>query len=309
MDAHVVDVVQHQLQNPLLNARMMSATLALTFRMGYFIDFKWAAFDLKLVPKIIEAMRLTRDEADIQEKGLAALGTLCANCRGNKNDLVDLDGAAQVIDAMDAHQDVRTVQEAALCCLQFFTDGTDSEFVVRSLCSNDATRTQGARAGGFRKRAREVGLLPRIQRARKLHNESVIIDETSRGLMQQYFEAIGEDDPRLQQEADQDLLRCTHVSRRPLPLIKPELRQPRQRPHITTRPIKSRAGTAPAPSGGQASARMELIGSGRRAGKIPGVPQAMQSPTHGRRSVPRAQTAAAAASGGLNDEGLFEDGV
>ncbi len=127
MDKNVIAIINSYLEDPLANLRLLSGALALSFRMGYLMDFKWAAFDLKFIPKIIDSMRLARDEPEIQEKGLAAIGTLCSNCRGNKNDFVDLDGASHVADAMDAHPDVRTIHEAALCCLQFFSEATDRE--------------------------------------------------------------------------------------------------------------------------------------------------------------------------------------
>jgi len=164
-------------------------------------------------------------------------------------------------------------------------------------------------AGHFRTRARDLGLLPRIQRARKMHPASKIIDETSQGLMQQYFEAIDGNDPRLDEPPDEATLHATHVSRRPLPLKRPMLRQPRERPQDGARPLKSRAGTAPVPSRSAAPLPMQPVASGRRAGSLRS--ENIQSPTHGRRSTQRAHTAAAAAgsSSGANDEGLFEDGV
>jgi hypothetical protein len=131
--------VQHialQLNQPLSDTKLLCGTLAITFRMGYHLDFKWSAYDGMFIPQILNAMRLARGEPDIQEKGLASIGTLCSNCRGNKNDMVDLDGGSHVCDAMDAHSNQKTIQEAALCCLQFFTDTVDRKCATWSHSSS-----------------------------------------------------------------------------------------------------------------------------------------------------------------------------
>jgi hypothetical protein len=167
--------------------------------------------------------------------------------------------------------------------------------------------------GPFRLRLRDLGLLPRIQRARASFPESKIIDETSRILLQQYYDALNEEDPRLADPADEALLLATHISRRSLLLQVAALREPRLRQGAVAEP-KSRANTAPTQpkirETGQCESTPQRAMAGRRRGQS--QQETLPSPTHGRRAKRRAATAAATSGGGshiADDDEIFEDGI
>ena len=114
------------------DSKMLSATISVIYKMGYLTDFKSTMWYYNVVREVIEAMKRWPDDSLLQEKCMAAVGTLCSNCRENKDDFCDLDGPSVVIDMLDMHPENIRVQQTCFASLQFYTEAIDSMYSAQS---------------------------------------------------------------------------------------------------------------------------------------------------------------------------------